>query len=866
MQRYDLNKNWEYLESGLQNPLMVGMLQGWKKTDLPHDYATEKPRSPEAVTGQDEGFMACAGLYYRKSFVVEPEAVGKRFWLEFEGVAGITQVWVNKKPAAKHTNPYTGFWFEVTDLLHEGENEISLYTDNRAKPNSRWYVGCGVYRHVWLYLAEQAGVLPHGLRVTTSRLDGSMATLDIQAQFSAPADEVLYELADAGGKVLVGAAGGGSAWLEVPDITPWTPETPVLYTLRAKVTANGATDVFEQRIGIRTVEVNSRQGLLLNGVPRTMKGGCIHHDLGILGAAEHDAADRRRIRLLKESGFDAVRAAHNPFGPSFFDACDELGMLVVEEAFDEWVMGRTSFGLHVTFELCWEKDIEDMIGRDYNHPCIIMWSTGNEVEERDGTADGFAWSRRLAEKVRSLDTSRPVSATACALFVEYGNRPVGGTTGNQALNMAYDTFAEGRDLWGPGTAEYFAPVDVAGYNYKVARYAYDAEKYPDRVIYGSESYPRAALLSWQGASENANVIGDFVWTAWDYIGEVGVGRWEVSEDQRPGNPGWPWLTAACADIDLIGRKRPQSYYRDVLWGNARAPRIFCLPPHLVGKHLARLSWAWLPVERSYTYPGCEGRDVEVNVYADADEVELLVNGRSLGRKPCTAAEEYIAVFRFAYEPGRLEAVSYRNGEETGRDMLATAGPVAALRLTADRPAVRADGDDLCFVLIQAVDAGGNLVYGAKDEVAVQLLGGGKLIALGSADPKPDRLLPFAGSTCPLYGGEALAVVRSEAGAKGALLTAELGGIKAELGIGFTPVEKEAQPLIHEARPGAVDLPLGDLLSNEKAHEILAQVMGPLLENPMIAQMKSMSLKKLLSMGGQTLPAAVIKALDEACGR
>ena len=486
------------------------------------------------------------------------------------------------------------------------------------------------------------------------------------------------------------------------------------------------------------------------------------------------------------------------------------------------------------------------------------------MEERDGTADGFAWAKRLANKVRSLDASRPVSATACALFSEYGNRPAGGTTGNQALNMAYDTFAEGRDIWGPGTAPYFAPLDVAGYNYKVARYAYDAEKYPDRVIYGSESYPRAALLSWQGARDNVNVIGDFVWTAWDYIGEVGVGRWEVSAEPRPSQPAWPWLTANCGDFDLLGRKRPQSYYRDVIWGND-APHIFCLPPELVDKHLARLSWAWLPVQRNYTFPGCEGQDVEVNIYADADEVELLLNGRSLGRKPCTEAQEYLAVFRFAYEPGTLEAVSYKNGVETGRDTLATASKTAALRLTADRPAIAADGKDLCFVQIQCVDAAGNPVLADQREIKVELLGGGTLAALGTADPKPDRLLPFAGPVCPLYDGAAMAIIRSEGGAKGALLRVTLGELVAELGIGFTPVAAQSLP-VHEAAPSAADLPLGTLLENEKARAVLAKVLGPMLESPMLAQMKSMSLKKLLSMGGQALPPEVPHALDAACAK
>ena len=289
MQRFDLNQNWEYLESSLQNPLMVGMLQGWEKTSLPHDYAVEKARSPEAATGLDEGFMACAGLYYRKSFTVEPEIIGQRFWLEFEGIAGITEVWLNKKPIAKHNNPYTGFWVEVTKLLQAGDNEITVYTDNRTKPNSRWYVGCGIYRSVWLHMASAVSAAPHGIRAVTAALDGSSAVVEVSTALTGTADSVTYELADAEGQVLATAEGLGTVQLAANGITPWTPETPALYTLRVNVTANGTADTAEQRIGIRTIQVSSKTGLLLNGQPRTMKGGCIHHDLGILGAADHAA-------------------------------------------------------------------------------------------------------------------------------------------------------------------------------------------------------------------------------------------------------------------------------------------------------------------------------------------------------------------------------------------------------------------------------------------------------------------------------------------------------------------------------------------------------------------------------------------------
>ena len=859
METYLLNQNWEYVESGLQNPLLVGMLQGWKKTNLPHDYAIEKGRSRNSAAGLDEGFFEGAGLYYRKTFAVREAAAGKRIWLEFEGVFGITEVWVNKKFAAKHINPYTSFTTEITQLLHPGENEITLHCDSRMKPNSRWYVGTGLCREVWLHIGEPVSVKPRGLRCVTKSLENGRAVLSVSADLTAPADRIRYELADKSGTVV---AASNSAEFAAENITPWSVENPCLYTLRAIVTANGVTDVTEETIGIRTIHVDSKNGLLLNGSPMKLKGGCIHHDLGLLGAADHLAAERRRIRILKESGFNAVRLAHNPFGPAIFKACDELGMLCIEEAFDEWVLGRTSFGLHITFEDRWERDLEDMILRDFNHPSIIMWSTGNEVEERDGSADGFAWAKKLAEQVKSLDSSRPVSASACALFSEYGARPADGTTGNQALNMAYDGFAEGRDIWGPGTEKYFEPLDVAGYNYKSVRYAYDKEKYPERVVYGSESYPRDVYQTWRNTVENSNVIGDFVWTAWDYLGEAGVGRWEISEAPRPGTPEWPWMTAGCSDIDLIGQKRPQSCYRDVVWGNHAGPHLFCLPPALTGKNIARLSWGWLPVEKNYTYPGQDGAAFEAHIYADADEVELLQNGGSLGKRRC---EKYEAVFTPAYIPGELTAVAYRNGQEIGRDTLVTSGPAVKLALKADRPAIASDGRDLCFVTVQAVDAAGNPVYTTKEEIKVEVQGA-QLLALGSADPKPDRTHPFTEGTCPLYGGMALAVIRSAVGGRGCLVNAALNGETTALPIGFTGAEEAASEYVGEpVSSAALTVSLGELLENEAAREVLRPVLGAMLDTPMLGMMKGMTLGKLLGMGGMTLPPQTQEALDAALG-
>lgn len=855
MTSYLLNQNWEYVESGLQNPLLVNMLQGWKKTDLPHDYSIEKGRSKASAAGLDEGFFEGAGLYYKKTFHLKEIAAGKRIWLEFEGVFGFCEVWVNKQFVAKHMNPYSSFQADVSDKVHPGNNDILIHVDSRMKPNSRWYVGTGLCRSVHLHICERVSVVPYGLHCFTKSLDEEKAVLRISVKLTAPADSVTYQLLD--GETVVAHSQTDELMIENPRV--WSVDDPYLYTLRAIVRSGEAVDVTETQIGVRMIQVDSKNGLRINGQPIKLKGGCIHHDLGILGAADHLSAERRRIRILKENGFNAVRLAHNPFGPAFFQACDELGMLCIEEAFDEWILGRTSFGLHITFESNWEKDLEDMINRDFNHPSIIMWSTGNEVEERDGSADGFDWAKRLANKVRSLDSSRPVTASACALFSEYGQRPADGTTGNQALNMAYDGFAEGRDIWGPGTENYFAPLDVASYNYKSVRYGYDKERFPDRVICGSESYPRDTYNTWMATLENENVIGDFVWTAWDYLGELGVGRWEITDAPRPGNPEWPWISAGCADIDLIGQKRPQSYYRDIVWNVNKGPHIFCLPPQLTGRNIARLSWGWLPVEHNYTYPGREGQLLEVHIYADCDEVELLQNGISVGK---TASHEYGAVFTVPYVPGELTAVTYSGGVEIGRDSLRTAGETSNIAIHTDS-IVTADGKELCFISIQAKDAQGNPVFTENGDLHIDVQGAA-LLALGNADPKPDRVKPFTESTCPLYQGKALLILRPTVGSRGCRVDATLGNIHEVLVIPFEACEGEDNPYVSEPLScAALEVALGELIDNEKTLAILKTVLGSLLENPMIGAMKGMPLGKILAMGNVNLPQPVLHALDES---
>lgn len=873
MQKILMDRNWFYAESDLVNKLLLQVSVQWRPVQLPHDISVAKERSADAPAGLNEGFLQAAGLYYKKEFMVSADASGKQFWLEFEGIAGVAQIWVNGQFVAKHRNPYTGLLVDVSRQILPGlANEIMVYCDNRAKPNSRWFCGTGLYRHVWLHVGEEAGVRPQSLQVATLSLIGDQVRLAIRAQLGTDQPcQVVCSVTEQNGQVIACQSldwqgAGFNTELTVAGITPWSPESPVLYQVNLQVNAGEVSDTAAARTGFRTIAVDSRNGFRLNGQTIKLKGGCIHHDLGILGAASHDAAERRKVQLLKDSGYNALRLAHNPFSPGLLDACDELGLLVVAEAFDEWVLGRTSFGHYLTFEDDWAKDLENMIGRDFNHPSIFMWSTGNEVEERDGSADGYDWSRKLADKVRSLDPSRPTSVTACSLPAEYGQKAAAGATGNQAFNMAHDNFASGTDLWGDATAAFFAPVDVAGYNYKTVRYAHDAVKFPDRVVYGSETYPVLAFDSWQATLENPNVIGDFVWTAMDYLGESGLGRFVKSEAMMPPSPTWPWLTAHCGDLDLIGSKRPQGHYRDVVWQRDHQPRLFVLSPELTGHRIARMSWTWDPVEPCYTWPGHEGQPIEAHIYANADEVELLQNGRSLGRRPVGLAQERKAVFQLIYEPGELVAIAYAGGAECGRSQLATLEGVARLDLIADRPSILADGIDLSFVRITAVDRTGQPAYREGSSVTVTCQGG-ELIALGNADPMPDRLLPFQGPSCPLYHGEALAVIRSSEGSDGCLLTATLdNGLQASLVITYTPVAMNNEShFVSEIKPGVLDVPIGELMADPAKAEVLRRLLSSVINHPMFDKMQGLSLKKLAAMGGgQMLPAEQLAEIERQC--
>lgn len=653
--------------------------------------------------------------------------------------------------------------------------------------------------------------------------------------------------------------------LALEQFNYWDIKNPYLYKIQANIVIDeNIIDSTCVSTGIREISFNANEGFKLNGKSMKLKGGCIHHDNGPLGSASYDRAEERKVELLKASGFNAVRLAHNPHAPAFLDACDRLGMLVIDEAFDAWVAGRRSFDYNLFFEKYWEEDLEAMVNRDFNHPSIIMWSTGNEVEERDGSSDGYLWSKRLADKVRELDSSRAVTASACSLMSEYA----GMTTvvdGNVILNMLGNNVDPDNDIWGEVTEKYFEPLDAAGYNYKVKRYEYDAKRFPNRVIYGSETYPHNLFENWTETLKNPNVIGDFVWTAIDYLGEAGLGRVNIGENNMAAGGVFPWFYANCGDIDICGEKRPQSYYRDIVWANRDKPFMAVLPPTLYRENIHFKPWGWEPVERNYTYPGFEGQKTRVDIYSDADEVELFINGSSLGKKEAGWNTKYKTSFDIIYEPGIIEIVAYKAGKETGRDKLETTAQPSVIHLKADRQTINANYGDLCYITISTVDKNGKEVATAENKLHVEVNGEGELIALGNADPLATEL--FVSQERNLYQGKALAIVRST-GKNGSftLKVSSDGLIGQEITILCEQCDVDYKEILMKETLYSFDMTVRELIENPKTKEILEKHVPEFVNSPLIERAKKISFHQVIQFAPESmLPKKLLGTIEKELG-
>ena len=742
-----IDNDWEFARDG--QPAVV--------VDLPHDWSIQGVPAADEPAGNDGGYYPTGKGEYRKVLRLKTKAADRCYALYFEGVYMNAEVIVNGVSTGVQHYGYSSFLRDVTELLREGDNEVVVRVDNSKQKNCRWYTGSGIYRHVWLIETADVHFKYWGTFVTTpvvAQNDTSKVNVQAVVVNESDRDRVL----DMCFKITQDESIGGgfssmhshtvrvkpheelevSHLFDVPHAHLWSPDTPHLYHAMLTISENNKPiDVTTQTFGIRSIAFNSEQGFLLNGRPIKLNGGCLHHDNGILGAAAFDRAEERKAELMKAAGFNAVRTSHNPPSEAFLDACDRIGLLVIDEAFDGWRSAKNTYDYSTLIDEHWQADLSALVLRDRNHPSIFAWSVGNEVIERK-EIQVVTTARKFAKLCRQLDPTRPVTSALCAWDSDW---------------EIYDPLAE--------------TFELVGYNYMIHKHATDHERDPQRVMYQSESYPREAFWNWVYSADHPYIFGDFVWTAIDYQGESGIGRWYYqgeSEGEHYHRNQFPWHAAYCGDIDFTGQRKPISYYRDLLWNVERPLYLSVKEPNGYYGTIRETQWSVWPTFESWTWPGHEGKPIEVEIYSRAPRVRLYMNDSLVAERPTTRAEEYKAVITVPYTPGtlRAEAVDEQGNPiasmNTGHNTLRTAGEPYALRLTADRSVITADGQDLSFITIEVVDEQGTLCPNATNELTLSLRGRASLAAFGNADIK--ELGCTVDAVHNVWKGRAQAVVRA----------------------------------------------------------------------------------------------------------
>lgn len=722
--------------------------ESWRKLDLPHDWSIEGQIQPKNPTGNAGGFFPAGIGWYRKTFKAPAEWRGKSISIYFEGVYMNSEVFINGKSLGVYPYGYSSFSYELTPYLDfDKENVIAVRVDNSQQVNCRWYSGSGIYRHVWMVVTNPVHVAQWGVGNSTPEVSSKKATVQVKTlvknETASPQSVVVKtQLWNKSSK----SVGNGQVQMVLPansekEITQtinvsnpllWTPETPDLYQAQVQVIKDKKVlDDTKNSFGIRSIKFTAENGFQLNGKTVKINGGCVHHDNGCLGSAAFDRAEERKIELLKAAGFNAVRTSHNPPSEAFLEACDRLGLLVMDESFDCWKVGKNKFDYSVYFNQWWQRDLDAMVLRDRNHPSIFMWSIGNEIPERK-EPQAVETAKMLIRAIKKIDNTRPVTSAVVG--------------------------------WGDDWAVFnplFAAHDVAGYNYHLNSAPDDHQKVPSQVIVQTESYPRDAFANWKLVQENNCVIGDFVWTSMDYLGESSIGRWYYSGEvpgQHWENDFFPWHGAYCGDIDLIGWRKPISHFRSMLYNNTEKLYMAVKELNPEPLEIKETWWSVWPTWESWTWPGFEGKTVQVEVYSKYPKVRLYLDNKLIGEQPTTVEQQFKATFSVPYSPGLIKAVGVENEKEMESTILQTSGESAKIELTADRKEITANGQDLSFVTVEITDKDGIIQPNAANRLQFKIEGAGTIAGVDNADIKDTD--PYMGSTRKAWKGRALVVIKS----------------------------------------------------------------------------------------------------------
>lgn len=781
MRREPFNDSWAF---GPKPSIFEALSPAGPKqiVSLPHDAVLAGGRAAEGSGGSHTGYFFGGAWQYEKTLEAPAAWADRQVTLEFEGVYRDAMVYINGNLAGQCPNGYTRFFVDATPhLSYGGPNKITV--EARAHEDSRWYSGGGLYRPVNLLVGGAVHFTPEGPRITPTPTGDDLATVRINTEVvntrrTTCTVTVEAELRDRSGAVVALERApftvlpherlGSRLRLYLENPVRWDVANPYLYDAVVRLLdGDEVLDEAAAQFGVRTLDLDPRKGLLVNGEVVNLRGCCIHHDNGIVGSATFEAAEERRLRILKEAGFNAVRSAHNPASRALLEACDRLGMFVMEEFSDIWAASKSHLDYHTSFARWWQTDVDAMVARDYNHPSVIMYSIGNEIMEV-GTPLGARQGRLIADRIRRQDPSRVVlNSINCAiaaidqLAALFGGGAGGQDEGFNAALSVQDTLAQVMQLpmIGDLIEESCSYLDVVGYNYGDGRYLQDHQAHPNRIIVGSETFPTQIDHLWTLVKDTPHLIGDFAWVGWDYLGESGVGRVKYPDEPVEFAAPYPWLTTSSGDIDITGHRRAVSYYREVVFGLRRDPYLVVQDPAHAGHPAVIQAWSWNDATPSWTWDVPDGAPVTAEAYADADEVAFVLNGDEVARTAVGDEQGCLARASVPYRPGELTAVAYRDGEVVGTHTLRTAGSPATIHAIAYTPGDRALERDLEYVEITVVDASGTVCPQAELPVTVTVDGPGALQGLGTGRQATEE--SFLADTCTTHQGRALAAVRPQ---------------------------------------------------------------------------------------------------------
>lgn len=792
MIRENFNSNWSVQKDTGQVSASFMSNGEEKSIHLPYDAMIHEERTPDTPNGAQTGFYPGGRYIFQKRFKAPKEWMNGEVFLEFEGVYQKAEVYLNGVFLKRNLYGYSNFYVKLNDWIRYGEeNIVKVIADNSSVPNSRWYTGSGIYRNVKLIVGQSVHMVLDGMKICTMSANEKDAVIQIKSSFynvSLVRETVNVlvkifkgeeKICEEKQKLVICPQSIEKSMSQFCILYPnlWSCDNPHLYRCEVIVEKEGVVlDKTEEFFGIRTLTIDAKYGVRINGESVKLRGTCIHHDNGILGAATFDKAEERRCRQLKEAGFNSIRSSHHPISKAMLSACDRMGILVMDELSDMWTIHKNPADFASDFSSCWEEVVESMVAKDYNHPSVILYSVGNEIQEA-GTEAGAVWNRRLCSKFHELDSSRYTTNglnglmaagyrmlqimkdVSLAVTQEDGQED---KAGSNAMNsfMSFMSGAKGdkfalHPLMTEALEGCSSSCDVIGLNYLTARHELEKQIHPHKAVVGTETFPADIVRLWDIVERNPHVIGDFTWTGYDYLGEAGCGIFHYDGKENFSSI-YPERTAYIGDIDLIGYRRPLSFLREIVYGIRKKPYIAVERLNYKGKTPSKTPWMYKDVVSSWTWPGYEGVSADVEVYSDAEEVELFLNGHTLGKKRAGREVGYVTHYEVPYTRGCLEVINYRNGKEKERYQLLTANEPTNIKLEVEGDRL-ANLEELSFITIKVVDEEGRVNLFRKKHISVKVEGPGVLEALGSANPSSYE--SYDDSQCDTYDGYAMGIIR-----------------------------------------------------------------------------------------------------------